>query len=320
MRGILFALLTSWVLLIAMTARAEPVLAARVNGAGIPEERLERAFEESLRQRRINIGEIRFPERLKQMKREVLDNLVEQELFWQQSQSAGIVVSPEEIEQAYQGTQGQFRSAETFEQRLRTDGLTLESYRELLRRQLSAREYVNRVVAKAPAVTDAEVHRFYLDNPDKFRQPEVVRARHILIKVAEGEGETERAGKHAHMEQILKQARAGADFAELARQHSEAPTKQWGGEMDPIRRGQAAPSLENVVFALAAGQVSDVLSAPGGFEILKVESHSEAMTVGEEQARDTIRKFLQETRAQQSVRNEIERLRAAGKIEILLSL
>ncbi len=306
--------------LAAMTARAEPVLAARVNGVGIPEERLDRAFEESLRLRRINMGEIRHPARLKRMKREVLDNLIEQELFWQQAGKAGLLATPEAVAHAYEAAREQFKSAESFERRLRADGLTDESYRELLKRQLSARQYVERVVAKVPAVTDAEVHQFYVDNPDKFTQPELVRARQILMRLAEGADATERAEKRARMEQILEQARAGADFAELAREHSEAPTKQWGGQLDPIQRGQSEPAREKVLFALTPGQISDVLSVPGSLEILELESHTKAQTVSESQAREAIRDYLRERRAQRAVQSEIERLRAAGKIEILLSL
>jgi len=320
MRGILLVLLTSWISLAALAARAEPLLAARVNGIGIPQDRLERAFEEDLRLRRINVGEIRSPERLKRMKRGVLDNLIEQELFWQQAQSAGPVATPDAVEQAYRSAKAQFKSEESFDRRLRADGLTLENYRELLGKQLSARAYVDAVIAKAPAVSDAQVHRFYLDNPDRFHRPEAVRARHILVRVADGESEEQRAAKRSRIEQVLKEARAGADFAELARTHSEAPTKQWGGELDPIVRGQAAAGLEAVAFALAPGQVSDVQSVPEGFEILKVESRSEAITVSEEQASAAIRNHLQESEAKAAVQDEIERLRAAGRIEILLAL
>jgi parvulin-like peptidyl-prolyl isomerase len=214
------------------------------------QDRLERAFEEDLRLRRINVARS-ISERLKRMKRDVLDNLIEQELFWQQAQAAGAIATAEEVEQACRAAKGQFKSEESFDRRLQADGLTLEGYRELLKRQLSARAYVNAVIAKAPAVSDAQVHRFYLDNPDRFHRPEAVRARHILVRVADGESEEQRAAKRSRIEQVLKEARAGADFAELARTHSEAPTKQWGGELDPIVRGQAAAGLEAVAFALA---------------------------------------------------------------------
>jgi parvulin-like peptidyl-prolyl isomerase len=316
----LFALLAVSVLLPAPLAHAQAILVASVNGTGIPQERLERGFEEDLRQRKINLLQIRNPERLKEMKRAVLDNLIEQELFWQEAQKAGIIATADEVEAAYEATKAQFKSAAAFEQRISVEGFTPQTYRELVKHQVSASKYVNGVAAKAPAVTDEEVHRFYLDNPDKFHRPELVRARHIMIKVAQGASEAERVEKRSRIEEILKQARSGEDFGQLARLHSEAPTKQWGGEMDPFGRGQVAKPLEVAAFALTPGQVSDVLSTPESFQILKVESRSEAITVGEEQARERVRSYLQEIRARQAVSKEAERLRAAGDVKILLPL
>jgi parvulin-like peptidyl-prolyl isomerase len=316
----LFALLTASVFLAAPAAHAQAILVALVNGIGITQERLERGFEEDLRQRKMHLLQIRNPERMKAMRRAVLDNLIEQELFWQEAQKTGMIATPDEVEAAYAATRAQFKSADAFEQRILIEGFNPETYRELVKRQVSATKYVSRVAAKAPAVADEEVHRFYLDNPDKFHRPEQVRARHIMLKVADDASEAERAGKRSRLEEILKQARAGEDFEQLARLHSEAPTKQWGGEMDPFGRGQVAKPLEDAAFALKPGQVSDVLSTPEEFQILKVESHNEAITVSEEKARERVRAYLQEIRAKQAVTEEAVRLRAAGEVKILLPM
>ena len=316
----LLALLAASAVLAAPAAHAQAMLAARVNGTGIPQHRLERGFEEDLRQRRMNLLQIRNPERLKAMKRAVLDNLIEQELFWQEAKKAGAVATADEVEAAYQATKAQFKSAEAFEQRIRAEGFTPETYRELVRRQVSASRYISAVSAQAAAVSDEEVHRFYIDNPDKFHRPQLLRVRHIVLKVAKDASEAERAAKRLRIEQILEQLRSGEDFGQLARLHSEAPTKQWGGEMDPFARGQVTKPLEDAAFALAPGQVSGVLSTPEGFQILKLESRSEALTVDEEQAREPVRNYLRQIRTRQAVAKEVERLRAAGEVEILLPL
>ena len=317
---LLFALLTAAALCAPPPAQAQDILVASVNGTGIPQERLERGFEEDLRQRKMHLLQIRNPERLKEMRRAVLDNLIEQELFWQEAQKAGTIATQAEVESAYAGTKAQFKSAEAFEQRIRVEGYTPETYRELVKRQVSASKYASGVAAKAAAVTDAEVHRFYVDNPDKFHRPEQVRARHIMVKVAKDASDAERAAKRARIEEILKQVRAGEDFEQLAQLHSEAPTKQWGGEMDPFGRGQVDKALEDAALALSPGQVSDLLATPESFQLLKLESRSEAITVSEDSARERIRDYLQEIRARQAVTREAERLRAAGDVKILLPM
>jgi parvulin-like peptidyl-prolyl isomerase len=320
MRRIILALLMLPLVLAQTLAQAQGILAARVNGTGIPQEQLERSFDEELRQRKLNLLQIRNPERLKQMKRGVLDRLIEQELFWQQAQAAGTVATPQEVEQAFQSTLGQFKSKEAFERRLLVEGYTPESYRVLVRKQVSATKYANGVGAKAAAVTDAEVHQFYLDNPEKFRRPQQLRAREIFIRSAPAASDTERAARRSRAEQLLKAARAGEDFEKLARTHSEAPTKQWGGEMEPFARGQLAKPLEDAAFALAAGQVSEIVSTPQGFHILKVEAIVPEAILEEGQARTQIRTFLEQQKANAAIAKEAERLRAAGKVEILLPL
>jgi parvulin-like peptidyl-prolyl isomerase len=311
------------VLPLAMTlgaAHAQAILAARVNGTGIAHEQLERSFEEELRQRKLQLLQIRNPERVKQMKRAVLDRLIEQELFWQQAQVAGTVASPQEVEQALQSTQGQFRTKEAFERRLLAEGYTPETYRVLVKKQVSATKYANSVGAKGAAVSDEEVHQFYLENPEKFRRAQQVRARHIFVRAAPSASQEERAAKRARAEQLLKEARAGEDFAKLARLHSEAPTKQWGGEMEPFARGQVARPIEDAAFALAPGQVSGLVSTPEGFHILKVEAIDAEVVVNEEQARARIRTYLEQRKANAAIEKEAERLRSKGRVEILTPL
>ena len=320
MRRIILAMLVLPAALALGIAQAQAVLAARVNGTGIEQQQLERTFDEELRQRKLNLLQIRNPERVKQMKRAVLDRLIEQELFWQQAQVAGTVASPQEVEQAFQSTLGQFKSKEAFERRLLVEGYTPEGYRLLVKKQVSATKYANSIGAKGAAVTDREVHQFYLDNPEKFRRPQQVRAREIFIKAAPGASGAEHAASRSRAEQVLQAARAGEDFDKLARLHSEAPTRQWGGEMEPFARGQLAKPIEDAAFALAAGQVSGVVSTPEGFHILKVEAIDAEVVVKEEQARPRIRTFLEQGKANAAIEKEAERLRSAGKVEILIPL
>lgn len=320
MRRIFIALLVLPLALALTPARAQAILAARVNGTGISQEQLERNFDEDLRQRKLNLLQIRNPDRMKQMKRAVLDRLIEQELFWQQAQVAGTLASPQEVEQAFESTQGQFKSRQAFEQRLLVEGYTPETYRVLVKKQVSATKYANSVGAKASAVSDEEVHQFYLQNPEQFRRPQQVRAYEILVAVAPADTAEQRAAARSRADQVLKAARAGEDFEQLARQHSQAPTKQWGGAMDPFARGQLAKPLEDAAFALKAGQLSAVVSTPAGFHILKVDAIDAEVLVSEEQASARIRTYLQERNAAAAIAKEAERLRGAGKVEILLPL
>jgi peptidyl-prolyl cis-trans isomerase D len=116
-------------------------------------------------------------------------------------------------------------------------------------------------------VPSADIERAYNDNLDQYSTPEQVRASHILLRI---EGKEEAAVK-ARAEDVLKQARAGADFGALAKKYSEdeASAKN-GGDLDYLTRGRMVPEFDQVAFTLQPGQISDVVKTQFGFDIIKV--------------------------------------------------
>jgi peptidyl-prolyl cis-trans isomerase D len=116
-------------------------------------------------------------------------------------------------------------------------------------------------------VPPADVERAYNDNIEQYSTPEQVRASHILLKT---EGKDDAAVK-AKAEDILKQARAGADFGELAKKYSEDEgSAKNGGDLDYFTRGKMVPEFESVAFMLQPGQISDLVKSPFGYHIIKV--------------------------------------------------
>ncbi len=147
-------------------------VAATVNGVGISNETLERSYQEYLKEQNVNIAGMRNPERVKGMRREVLDLLIDQELAWQAAQKENVLASPGEVDEAMGSMRAQFKSDQAFAGRLAIEGYSGESYREHIRRLVTARKYLDRVAAKAPPVGDEEIHAFYAANADKFKVTE----------------------------------------------------------------------------------------------------------------------------------------------------
>jgi hypothetical protein len=144
-------------------------MAARVNGVGISNEKLERSFQEYMGESGQNIAAIRYPGRVKVLRREALELLIEQELVWQAAQKKGVVATPEEVTQTVDKMRAGFRSSDAFVTRLAIEGYTEESYREHMKRLVSAQKYLDNLTSGVE-VSDAEVHDFYAENTDKFRQ------------------------------------------------------------------------------------------------------------------------------------------------------
>src|SRR5947209_6018326 len=124
-------------------------------------------------------------------------------------------------------------------------------------------------------IPPADIERAYNNNSQQYETPEQVRASHILLKT---EGKDDAAVK-AKAEELLKQARAGADFAELARKNSEdeASAKN-GGDLDYFGRGRMVPEFDQAVFAMQPGQISDLVKTQYGYHIIKLVDKKNATT------------------------------------------
>lgn len=153
------------------------------------------------------------------------------------------------------------------------------------------------------AVTPADVQAYYTDNIQQYQSPEQVRASHILLKT---EGK-DAAAVRKQAEGLLAQVKAGADFAALAKQHSEDEGSQaTGGDLDYFGRGRMVPEFENAAFGMQPGQVSDLVSTQYGFHIIKVVDKKPASTRPLEEVRAQITDQLQFQRAQEGVQAQAQ--------------
>src|SRR5262245_16334089 len=141
----------------------------------------------------------------------------------------------------------------------------------------------------------AEIERAYNNNIEQYTTPAQVRASHILLKT---EGKEDAAVK-AKAEELLKQAKAGSDFAELAKKNSEdeASAKN-GGDLDYFGRGRMVPEFDQAVFAMQAGQISDLVKTQYGYHIIKLVDKKVATTRTLAEVRQQITDQLAYERAQ----------------------
>ena len=124
-------------------------------------------------------------------------------------------------------------------------------------------------------VAPADVERAYNNNIEQYSTPEQVRASHILLKT---EGKDDAAVK-AKAADILKQAKGGADFAELAKKYSEDEgSAKNGGDLDYFGRGRMVPEFDQAVFAMEPGQISDLVKTQYGYHIIKLVDKKNATT------------------------------------------
>ena len=155
-------------------------------------------------------------------------------------------------------------------------------------------------------VTDEEIERYYEENQAEFFSPERVEARHILVKVAPDADEADVEAARRKAAAIHAQAVQGEDFAELAKAHSEGPSRNQGGYLGFFERGRMVQPFEEAAFGLQAGEISAPVRTDFGWHVIKVETHAPAETLSLEASQDRIRGLLSDREARGLALEEAE--------------
>ncbi len=137
-------------------------------------------------------------------------------------------------------------------------------------------------------ITDLEINDYYEYHIDKFSQPDQVKARHILFKLNPSATKEEEKGVREKAEKVLEEARQGKDFAALAEEYSEGPTKSKGGDLGYFSRGKMLKAFEDTAFKLKKGEISDLVRTSYGFHIIKVDDIKKAETQTLDEVKDQI--------------------------------
>ena len=302
---------------ITAVANAENIIgvAATVNGYQIKEAKLQKAVESRLSQQGTNVGAIRDPDKYKQLRHEVLDILIGQVLLWQSAQNDNLVASDEEVEKLYQQYVSQYPNEDAFKLKMKQEGYDESSYQQELKQRISARKWVEANVMQDLQISDAEVHEFYISNKEKFVMPGQVHARHILITTDSNSSEEDKRKARKQLQDIKQQLAAGADFAEMAKKHSQGPSAPQGGDLGFFPSGQMVKPFEDAAFALQPGEVSDIVETRFGYHLIKVEAKQEGRTIKEEEIDAQIRQYLLKTKSGMALNDAIDKLKASAKIE-----
>lgn len=301
----------------------EPGLAARVNGVPISVFRLERHFEDYLKERGRNLGAVRSPAVYKRLKRDALDELIDRELLWQEAQRRGVRVPPDRLQQALAQAESTARGPEAFLRRLQAAGFDEAGYRDYLAQSLAGAAALDALIDEAlqrDPPPEAELQALYLQNKERFVRPEEVRARHILFKVAAGAPAGEREAIRLRAAAVLARLRAGADFAGLAREHSQDATAAAGGDLGYFPRGRMVPRFEAAVFALQPGEVAGPVATEFGWHLIRLDARRPAAPLSEAEALALLRGQVAERRRGALAKQVREQLRATAKLEVFLSL
>jgi len=260
------------------------------------------------------------PEQMEMMERQLLEQLIQVQLLRAKATDADKAAGKTLADKRFEEAKTKLGSEDALNRQLKLMGVTREEVQAKWAESATAESVLKRELKVN--ITDADAKKYYDDNPARFEEPEMVRASHILLTTTDPKTnaeltEDQKAAKRKQMEDLLKRARAGEDFAEMAKKYSEDPgSKDKGGEYT-FPRGQMVPEFDAAAFSLGTNQVSDIITTRFGFHIIKLSEKIPAKKVEFDKAASNIKDGLTQQALQKQFPDYIAKLKQDAGVEIL---
>ena len=252
-------------------------------------------------------------EQIPAVTKQILDGLITQKLIMQFIRDSKIEVSQAEIEKELNKVREEIKSnpgleGKALEQVLETHGSSIDNLESDIVISLSLEKYLGK------DIDDKKIKAYFDENKAAYDGTEI-RASHILVDTREMKTDAELAQALEKIKKIKAEVDSGKDFAEVAKQYSDCPSKDKGGDLNFFKRkGQMVEPFAAAAFALKVGQVSDPVKTPFGYHIIKVTEIKNGTAVKFDDVKQNIKQNMMEEKAQVLIRQLLEKAKIDVKV------
>ncbi len=264
--------------------------------------------------------------------RDVLRDLIDQQLLLEKGKDLGITGDTELVKRLDEmRKEMKLETMEELEKAAEAQGASYEDFKQNLRNQIITQRVIGQEVGSHLAMNKDDVKKFYDQHRAEMERPEQVRLSEILIAPktpaksgvdgkpeppSEAETEGALAAAQAKAQDVLDQIHKGAKFEDLAKKYSDGPSAKDGGDLSYFKRGTLSKELEDKVFALKAGEVTDVIRTKQGYVILEASEHQMAGIPTMKEVEPRIQDALYMQKLQPALRAFLTTLREEAFIDI----
>jgi peptidyl-prolyl cis-trans isomerase C len=288
---------------------------AEVNGRPIRASRLEAIVDAERLRFDSHPGDLSDEEEL-ELRRESLDLAIRGELVYQAAIDRGMTVPAEDIEEQLRVARSQFASEEEFLAYLHEAGTTTDDLRREARRRLLMEAYASSVTKDLEG--DASRARaLYEERADQFLSGGEIRVAQILVRLRPEDTDERRRVARQKIDEAWSRVQAGEDFAELAREYSESPLAERGGDMGFIPRGRMLPEFEDVVYATEVGEITPVFETAHGYNVVKVIERKDSRPRSFEEVKTGLMLVLTRDKKDEVLHEHLEELLRQADVRIL---
>lgn len=257
--------------------------------------------------------------RLADIRKKVLDSLIEDLLLEREAERLGMKVSERDIDDAIEDVKKQNSLDDAgLKIALKKEGLAYEGYRSQIKNQIEKSRVIGQQVRSKVNVTEKDLADYYERNRRIFLRDEEVKISHILFLVPEKASDVEIEKIRREAMDVLEMARSGKEFSELAKKYSQDASAKEGGSLGFFKRGQIMPAFEEAAFSLKKGGISDLVRTTYGFHIVRVDDVKEASPEPFDSVKEKIRSAVTSEMLEQRYKEWMEELKKSAIIEVKL--
>ena len=252
---------------------------------------------------------------LKRYESNIRETLINRTLLLQQSKSMGIEVKDSLVTKALEEFKAAFKDENAYQQELGEMGFTEASLTTQIQDGLTIKSLIDKEVVQKLSLSDQQVRAYYDDNPNLFRKPEQVKASHILVQVPQNADEAKRAEALSTIQALKTRIDNGENFATLAMEHSDCPSKAKGGDLGFFGREQMVKPFSDAAFALQPGQISDVVQTRFGYHLIRVTERQAEQTMAFNDVKEAIATRLRQEQEGKKIDAYLENLKKHADIK-----
>lgn len=254
-------------------------------------------------------------DQLKRYEGDIRENLINRTLLLQQAQTMGIDVKESLVAKALDEFKAAFKDEKDYQRALADMGFTEAMLNGQIKNGLTIKALIDKTVIQKVSVSDQQVRAYYDENPNLFRKPEQVKAAHILVKVAENAGEAKQAEALTAIQALKVRLDNGENFATLAMENSDCPSKTKGGDLGFFDRQQMVAPFSEAAFALQPGQTSDVVQTRFGYHLIRMTERQAEQTMPFNDVKEAILARLRQEQEGNKIDAYLEKLKERADIK-----
>jgi peptidyl-prolyl cis-trans isomerase C len=245
----------------------------------------------------------------------VLDGLIDRTLLWLESEALGVTIDDSTqdwfVRQFIAATGGD----RAMDRTLTSANLTRSDLKQMIAQDLQVRKFIEDSVSRPPAIPDSLAESYYQANPEQFWTADSVRVRHVIIRASKNDTDTDIENKKRTLRDIRQRVVDGANFAELAKIHSQGPSAPAGGDLGYFTRQDMVKPFSDAAFSLEPGEVSDVVTTSFGYHIIEMVDKKPRRKLEYREVEAELKNQLAQNMVGQDLQNHLHMSRSVAIIE-----